>query len=275
VFKQRLLVTLAALPLGIAVIMAGGYWYAALIALILGRAAWEYAGLFRAGGGQPSAWMLMLGVLAIFAARFTAGFTQDGWLITLILFAALVVHLVAYERGRDKAGTDFAATLSGIFYIGWLGGFFVLLRNLPNGEWWLMLAFFAVWLGDTGAYMIGTPYGRHRLAPRLSPKKSWEGYIGGILIAAIFTPLFLLLFRRFGLPDTAAFSLANAALLGVALSVLPTFGDLGESMIKRQMKVKDASHLLPGHGGILDRIDSWLWAMPIAYYLIVYCFLRG
>ncbi|MEX1071074.1 MAG: phosphatidate cytidylyltransferase [Anaerolineales bacterium] len=274
-FGQRLLVTLVLSPIGIAAIMLGGWWYGGLVAVVLARAAWEYAALFRAGGAQPATWVLLTGVLAIVLARFMYGFAQDSWLLAFLAMLTLSVHLVSYERGRDQAGTDFAATLSGIFYIGLLGSFLILVRNLPTGEWWVMLTFFAVWLADTAAYLVGTPLGKHRLAPRLSPKKSWEGYLAGILFGALLTPMFLLLFRRFGLPDNPAFSPENAAMLGVALGILPTLGDLGESMIKRQMKVKDASQLLPGHGGILDRIDSWLWAFPIGYFMILYLFLKG
>lgn len=270
---QRLLVTVVFLPIGIALIMLGDWWYGSLVAIVLARAAWEYARLFRSGGTQPSTWILVFGVVAITAARFLFEFEQDGWLLALLAMLALTVHLFAFERGRDQAGTDFAATLSGIFYLGILGSFLVLVRALPTGQWWVMLTFFAVWLADTSAYLVGTPLGKHRLAPRLSPKKSWEGYVAGVLFSTALTPAFLLLFRQFGLPNENAFSLGNAALLGLVIGIFPTLGDLGESMIKRQMKVKDASHLLPGHGGILDRIDSWLWAFPIGYYMILFVFL--
>ena len=273
--RQRLLVTVILLPIGIAAIMLGGWLYAAIVALILGRAAWEYASLFTVGGGRPSEFMLVGGVLAILTARFTSGFASDGWLLVLLILLTMLVHLIGYERGRSQAGTDFAATLSGIFYIGLLGSYMILLRQLPNGQWWLLLSLVAVWVADTAAYFIGTAYGKRRLAPRLSPKKSWEGYLSGVFFGILLTPLFLFLFQRLGLPSDPAFSLTNASILGLVLGVLPTFGDLGESMIKRQMKVKDASQLLPGHGGVLDRIDSWLWALPIAYYLIQFGFLSS
>lgn len=272
---QRVLFTLVALPLGIAAVMAGGWLYATVVALILARAAWEYAALFRAGGGQPAVWMLVGGVLAIFAARWTSSLVHDGWLLPVLIGLTLVIHLAQFERGRDQAGSDFAATLSGIFYVGLLGSYLILLRQLPeNGEWWLMLTLFAVMLADTSAYFVGITIGRHRMAPRLSPKKSWEGYIGGVVFTTIGTPLFLLLFRQFGLPDSPVFSLFNIALLGLMIGILPTLGDLGISMIKREMHQKDTSDILPGHGGVLDRIDSWLWAMPIGYYLILFVFLN-
>ncbi|MCL5429716.1 MAG: phosphatidate cytidylyltransferase [Chloroflexi bacterium] len=274
--QQRVLFTVVALPLGIAAVMAGGWIYAGVVALILARAAWEYAALFRSGGGQPSALILVGGVLAIFVVRATSGLVHDGWLLPVLIGLTMVIHLVQFERGRDRAGSDFAATLSGIFYVGLLGSYLILLRQLPDhGEWWLMLTLFAVMLADTSAYFVGITLGTHRLAPRLSPKKSWEGYISGVFFATVGTPLFLLLFRLFGLPDTPAFSLLNAGLLGLVIGIVPTLGDLGISMIKREMHQKDTSDILPGHGGVLDRIDSWLWAMPIGYYLILFLFLNS
>lgn len=274
--SQRVLFTVVALPLGIAAVMAGGWIFATVVATILARAAWEYAKLFRAGGGQPATLMLVFGVLAILISRYLYGFEIDGWLLALLVGLTLVIHLIYYERGREHAASDFAATLSGIFYVGLLGSYLLLIRLIPeSGEWWFMLTLFAVMLADTAAYFIGSAWGKQRMAPRLSPKKSWEGYIGGVILTTIGLPLFLLLFRQFGLPDTPAFSIFNIGLLGLVLGIFPTLGDLGISMIKREVHQKDTSDILPGHGGVLDRIDSWLWAMPIGYYLILFVFLNS
>jgi phosphatidate cytidylyltransferase len=95
----------------------------------------------------------------------------------------MAYHLFQYERGSQRAGTDFAVTLSGILYIGWLGAYLISLRRLPDGLWWLLTVLPAVWLADTGAYLVGSRFGRHKMTPRLSPKKSWEGYLGGILFS--------------------------------------------------------------------------------------------
>lgn len=267
---KRILVALIGLPIGIAIFMVGGWLFAAAFALILGLAAWEYAGLFANGGAQPARWLVVAGVAGLFLAAHMEARTD--LLLAALAMLALVVHLVSYERGREPAGTDFAATLSGIFYIGVLGMYFAHMRNLQHGEWWLLLTLLAVWLTDTAAYAIGTPLGRHKMSPRLSPKKSWEGYIAGLVFATLGTPLFGLLLARLGMPAHPMFALGNLAVLGFAVGALTTLGDLGESMIKRQMKMKDASQILPGHGGILDRIDSWLWALPIGYYLITLFF---
>lgn len=267
---KRILVALIALPIGITIFMLGGWLFAALFAIVLGLATWEYAGLFASGGAQPARWLMVAGVVALFlAAHFGL---SAGLLLAALPMLALVVHLVSYERGREQAGTDFAATLSGIFYIGVLGAYFAHMRNLEHGEWWLLLTLLAVWLADTAAYAIGTPLGKHKMSPRLSPKKSWEGYAAGVVFGTLGAPLFGLLLARLGLPAHPMFALGNLAILGFAVGALTTLGDLGESMIKRQMKVKDASQILPGHGGILDRIDSWLWAVPIGFYLVTLFF---
>jgi phosphatidate cytidylyltransferase len=274
-FWTRTIFTLVALPIGIFFVFMGGWWYAAFIAAILMRAAWEYADLFRNGGSKAFQWILVAGVLAITLGRFLAGFEQDHWILAVICALTATIYLVAFEFGHDRAGSDFAATLSGIFYIGLLGSYLILVRQLPaNGDWWVLLTIFAVMLSDTVAYMYGTQFGKHRMAPRLSPKKSWEGFFSGLVAATVGTPLFLLLFRVFGLPDIPAFSLFNATVLGFTIGVLTTLGDLAISMIKRQMHLKDSGAILPGHGGVLDRIDSWLWAFPIGYYLVVFVFLK-
>jgi phosphatidate cytidylyltransferase len=178
---------------------------------------------------------------------------------------------VAYERGRDQAGTDFAVTLAGIIYLGWIGAYMISVRDLPEGKWWLLVVLPAVWLADSGAYLVGVRFGRHKIAPRLSPKKSWEGYIGGIFFAVLGTPLFVALWRVGAGPDTTL-TLTAGAWIGLAMGLLTIFGDLGESMLKRQVGAKDSGNLLPGHGGALDRIDSWLWAGVIGYYLVVWFF---
>jgi phosphatidate cytidylyltransferase len=181
----------------------------------------------------------------------------------------MTVHLVAYERGRDQAGTDFAITLSGILYIGWLGAYLVSIRALPEGVWWVLLVLPAIWIADGGAYFIGRAFGRHKLSPRLSPKKTWQGYLGGVLVGALGTALLAWLWANLSGTGTAISPL-DGVILGVILAVLAPLGDLGESMIKRQFGIKDSGKILPGHGGAFDRIDSWLWAAAIGYYVIIW-----
>ena len=133
----------------------------------------------------------------------------------------------------------------------------------------MLLVLPSVWLADSGAYFIGRSFGRHKLSPRLSPKKTWEGYIAGLFFGTLGTVGLVALWRIWAGPEFAI-TLWEGALLGLLLSAFPTLGDLGESMIKRQSGVKDSGNLLPGHGGAFDRIDSWLWAEPIGYYFILW-----
>lgn len=268
---KRVLVALVLLPMGLALIAWGGAPYYAFIALILALAAWEYVQLFRAGGHRPAGALVMAGVLSFVVGRAWTGFAQVDWMASLFILAGTTVHLVAYERGRDQAATDFSLTLLGGFYIGFLGAYFISLRDLPEGNWWLLVVLPAVWLADSAAYFVGTRFGRHKLCPRLSPKKTWEGYLAGIVISLPATAGLCALWQVWAGPGTAI-TPERGALIALVLSAVTTLGDLGESMIKRQLGVKDSGKLLPGHGGALDRIDSWLWGAVIGYYIIVWFF---
>jgi phosphatidate cytidylyltransferase len=259
------------LPFGLAAIYFGGWVFAGLVALALGLAAFEYVRLFRFGGLHPSMVMVVGGTLLLAVARAADGFRSAPWIISLLVLACMAYHLVMYERGRDQAASDFAASLGGIFYLGWIGAYLISLRDLPEGMWWVLVALPAVWLADSGAYLIGSRIGRHKMTRRLSPRKSWEGYVGGIIFGTAGAALLAALWDVWAGPVTAVTPL-RAAWLGLALSVFTTLGDLGESMIKRQVGMKDSGNLLPGHGGVFDRIDSWLWAGVISYYMIVWLF---
>jgi phosphatidate cytidylyltransferase len=230
--------------------------------------AWEYRNLFRAGGYRPTEFTLISGTIGFTVLRTWVGFERDLILLAVLVFVSMIAHLIAYEKGREQASIDFLITIGGIVYIGLFGSYFVTLRGIPEGDWWLLVVLTGVWLGDTGGYIIGKWLGRHKLAPRLSPKKTKEGYIGGIILGALFTPLFVLLYRQLGLSVDSEITLIRALIIGTIMSVFSTLGDLGISMFKRTFEVKDSGTILPGHGGILDRIDSWLWGVLIGYYVI-------
>ena len=266
---KRLLVTIILLPVGMAAILAGGWYLTALVAVFMCLAAWEYVELFRTGGLRPAGVLVIGGTLILLVGRNFNGFDSAAWMISLIILLSMTYHLVAYERGRDQAGSDFAVTLAGLFYIGWFGAYFISLRNLPEGKWWILVVLPAVWFADAGAYFIGKRFGRHKLSPRLSPNKTWEGYLGGIVAGVLLTALFAAIWQVGAGPNSAITPL-RGALIGLVMGIFPTLGDLGESMIKRQMGVKDSGNLLPGHGGAFDRIDSWLWAVVLGYYMIIW-----
>ncbi len=255
-------------PVAVAVIYLGGLVYALAVAIVLALAAWEYIQMFRAGGLRPSGFLIIAGIALIVADRAANGFTYSPLILSGLILGSMTYHLIAYERGHENPGTDFSITLGGILYLGWIGAYFISLRNLPDGLWWTLVVLTGVWCADGLAYLIGKPYGRHQLSPRLSPKKTWEGYWGGVVGGTLGGALIAFLFQHFWLGPVSTITPLRGAILCLALSVLTTLGDLGESMFKRQLGFKDSGSLLPGHGGAFDRIDSWLWAAVLGYYMV-------
>jgi phosphatidate cytidylyltransferase len=186
-----------------------------------------------------------------------------------MILGALAYHLFDYERGRDQAALDFSVTVTALVYIVWIGSYLFDLRNLPNGGWWFMIVMPSLWLSDSGAYSIGVAYGKHKIAPRLSPKKSWEGYAASIFTGTLAGVFFAYVYSTYG-NLAGEITLFQGAMIGFLMGALPTLGDLGESMIKRQSGLKDSSDIIPGHGGFFDRVDSWLWGAMIGYYFIIW-----
>lgn len=272
--KQRFLVVLVLLPIGIVAIVLGGLYFSLLMSIFIGLAAWEYSKLFKKGDFEPCVFMVVSGSLLLIILQTLYGFEYHLPALAFLILVSMFRHMISYEKGRDKAATDFAITISGIFYIGFLGSHFVGMRALDNGVWWILIVLPAIWLADMGGYFIGKAIGKHKLSPRLSPKKTWEGYVGGIVFALVGTPLLALLYKQLGLAAPEFITFGHLMVIAILMSVIPTLGDLGESMIKRQVGEKDSSSLLPGHGGIFDRIDSWLWGVVIGYYLINLIFLN-
>ncbi len=269
--RTRVLVGLALLPLALVAIYLGGWFCALAVALLAAQASFEYARLYHTGGIHASGLFMAIGSVLLVLTRQWSGFAHAPLVISLLVLAGMAHFLIAFELGNQNAATDFAVTLSGIFYVGWLSAYLVSLRTLPDGMWWTLVVLPGVWAVDSMAYVVGSQIGRHKMAPRLSPKKSWEGYLGGIVFGIPITALLAWLWQNLAGTATAVTPL-RAAWLALAIGVLTVLGDLGESMIKRQFGVKDSGHLLPGHGGIFDRIDSWLWAAVIGYYMVIYLF---
>ncbi|HNC89222.1 MAG TPA: phosphatidate cytidylyltransferase [Anaerolineales bacterium] len=266
--RRRLITALGLAVIGVPAILLGGIFYYLLMGTFLIGAAWEYVHMFRAVKFEPQMHLTVGGVALVTLARmFAPEFAMP--VFGAAILAALTYHLIAYERGRDQAALDFCISIGGVVYIGWIGSYLFDLRNLPQGGWWFMLVMFCVWAGDSGAYSIGRAYGKHKMAPRLSPKKSWEGYVASVFTGIITGGFYVWVFQRFG-SLTHDISIWQGAILGLLLGAFPTLGDLGESMIKRQSGLKDSSDIIPGHGGFFDRIDSWLWGSMIGFYFLVW-----
>lgn len=196
----------------------------------------------------------------IIAATFVvAGYFLDLWLIWVLVFAAVVLIIVWRLVGQMFAqdGRSYGAVLSDVvtsalvvLYVSFLGSLVTILLRQDGGEWWVLAFAITVVAADTGAYVTGLTLGKHPMAPRISPNKTWEGFAGA-LVAAV-TAGVLLAWLMLGLPPWAG------VIIGVVLLGTATLGDLAESMIKRDLGIKDMSSWLPGHGGVLDRLDSML-----------------
>ena len=269
---RRILTAMAMAVIGLPAIIYGGIFYFLLMGGFLVVGAWEYVRLYRAVKYEPNELVTVGGVLVLVTARFF--FSEHSIsLFVLLILLAMTVHLFSYERGRDQAALDFGITVTGITYIGWLGSYLLDIRNFSaEGGWWLMLVLPIVWAGDTGAYSIGAVYGKHKMAPRLSPKKSWEGYIAGVFSSIAIGAFFTYAFTAVGArqPLAEMITPVQGALLGLVIGALAPLGDLGESMFKRQSGLKDSSNIFPGHGGVLDRIDSWIWGASLGFIMIQY-----
>jgi phosphatidate cytidylyltransferase len=176
----------------------------------------------------------------------------------LVLAAVVIVALVdalLFETDVARAPTRVGLAVLGAAYPGLLLSALVRIRQLDRGEWWIILTLVVTWWNDTGAYFAGRAFGRKPLYPRISPSKTWEGAVGGALLATVGA----LLVQRFWLPDLPWW---GAVVIGLGASVFGPLGDLSESMLKRAFGVKDSGRLLPGHGGMLDRIDALMFTAP-------------
>lgn len=265
--SQRVKAALIFVPLVLFFIYLGGWPFNIFILALLLLAAYEYTKLCNHMSYQVSAVIVLLGVALFVFQRWLLNGDHLGPLLTFIIIIVGVFALFAYERGDDNAVNSLALSLFGILYLGWVGSSFVTIRAMEDGLGWLLTALPTVWLADTGAYFIGSWIGKSKMTPRLSPNKTWAGLIGALITGTIFGFLLVLLWRAISfLPiDTP---LWQGAVMGFALSLFTPMGDLMISLFKRTAGVKDTGDFIPGHGGFLDRIDAWIWAALIGYYIV-------
>ncbi len=198
-------------------------------------------------------------------ALLTSGilFSDHYSLLSYIGFIVLTLFIfyLFVQNNPEEGIKDCAFSLLGIFYVGILCPFFALIRNTAEGSYFFLLLLVIVWLTDTGAYFIGKKWGRHKLYPKVSPGKTVEGAIGGLLISVLGAALFAGIFIE-------SLNLLYIIVTAAICSIIGQMGDLCESMIKRSFGCKDSGKLLPGHGGLLDRIDALIFAAPVLYWFI-------
>jgi phosphatidate cytidylyltransferase len=257
-FTSRLVVTAVALPIVLGAVYVGGWWLFALVAVATVLALHEFWLLAR-----PLAPLAPAGYAGGVLALLGAQLGDAGWVLGGALVAfPLAFALKGVSASRQAATSSISATVMGGLWVGGGLAFMILLRDLPShGRLAAFTVLLAVWAGDTFAYFFGRLFGRHRMAPTTSPGKTWEGFAFGT-IATVFVA-FVCLYKQDFL------SIAQSLVLGAVLAIAAPVGDLFESMLKRDMQVKDTGHLLGGHGGVLDRLDAVLFAAPAAYFLIL------
>jgi phosphatidate cytidylyltransferase len=264
--SRRFATAVILVVVGVPVLIIGGIPYFLMIGFLLTAAAWEYANIFRAAGSHPARWLILASVLGLAAGRFFH-LASVIPVLTISVLAMMAFHLFDYERGADHAGLDFSVSLGALVYLGWVGSYLLDLRQLENGNWWVMFVLPCVWLSDVGAYLLGSAYGKHQMSPRLSPKKTWEGFAAGAFTSMLTGGFFAFAYSTWG---PLNLSIWAGAAFGLAVGVLTPLGDLGESMLKRQAGIKDSGNLFPGHGGAFDRIDSWIWAGVLGYFFVTW-----
>ncbi len=231
--------------------------FIAIIAIAACIGVWEMARAIRSGEAHPALLPLLGGSIAMVVLAWFAGI--EG-LTTGLLVAVLAVLVWRMGDGPDGYLRDMGASVLILVYVPFLLGFAVLLVTPDDGHWRILVALLAVVLSDTGGYVAGVLFGKHPMAPSISPKKSWEGFAGSIVATSAGSAALLWL-----LLDVAPW---KGALFGVIVSCAAVLGDLTESLIKRDLGIKDMSNLLPAHGGLMDRLDSILFAVPTAYLLL-------
>jgi phosphatidate cytidylyltransferase len=273
--RQRTLSAALLVPPLIVVLLLGGPWITALIAVATGLAAWEAFQLL-AGAGYPSlSWLGVAFAVAIVLEPAVGGEIDPSGML-LLAIGSILVAIGAFTRSDPRAGLPtWFATIFGAVYASFLG-FIIRLGHeapaVPAGaplaalgadRGWILLLVLGVWAYDTGAYILGKRYGRRRFLTHLSPSKTYAGLIGGIVTSTVVVGLVLV-----GLGQQPV----AAIVLGPLLSLAAQAGDLAESMLKRAAGAKDSGRLIPGHGGILDRVDSFLFAAPVVTLYVIAAF---
>ena len=278
--KTRLLTAAVALPILIASILLPAYYpqtvwlFVILAAVALGAGLFEFYALSKKLQLKADASIGYLGAAALFVGfLFDAPARSPELLIAtiaLIVIVLLVSQTFRFRADFSKMLAGVGVTLFGVMYIAFMGGFLIAARvgfeSVPGLSTDLLAYFFLVLFGsDSGAYFVGKAFGKHKLAPSISPGKTVEGLIGGIIAAAAFAALATFWFFP-ELPYTYSIALA------IVIAIVGVLGDLAESAMKRGSDTKDAASILPGHGGFLDRLDSLLLGAPILYYFARFYF---
>jgi phosphatidate cytidylyltransferase len=248
---------LVGLPILLLFIYLGGAAFAFMVTVLATIGLYEFARMTE--GKQQFLFIpVLLGIWIMLLGSYRQ---WPHWTALGILITFCIVFMVAVFRFPAFDVDDIAINFLGLIYIGWTMAHLIAFDSLGNGRLLVLYLFVAIWSSDSGAYFVGRLLGKHKLCPRVSPKKTIEGSIGGIVTTCVLLSLLNLYVAM--LPSVVV------VIIAVVISIIGQVGDLIESLIKRYYGVKDSGKLLPGHGGVLDRFDSIMLAAPVMYYCIV------
>ncbi|MCI0698452.1 phosphatidate cytidylyltransferase [candidate division KSB1 bacterium] len=268
-FGKRVAVALVAAPFILWACWRGGIYFWVLIEAIIFLGLWEFYALTEKKSVHPNR---TLGIVVGLGLAWQIYFRGSGelWLTTGIFAVSLI--LVELFRNKGSALLNAGATLLGVIYVAGCWSFLLLIRELPreyphidyaSAGTWLVMMIATVWVCDTAAYHVGMTFGRHKLFARVSPKKTWEGAVGGLFFGVLMAAASHYWFVR-------ELRLVDCIVIGALVGTIGQMSDLAESLFKRDAGVKDSSTLIPGHGGVLDRFDSEMLLAPLVYlYLLL------
>ena len=247
-------------PLLLFLLYASHELFFALTCVLIGLSLYEYFRLFAVRLSPLSIGMTYALAFTIALTAYSGG---RQWMPLVVSFSLIALTISAIISASPQAPPfpTLLHSLFGLLFIGWGLSHFILLRGLESGTWYTIFLCVIIWVGDTSALYIGKGFGRHKLVPAISPGKTWEGALGGMLCSIVVA----MLTSRVFVPQ---FSLSQSLIFSLIVSLAAQLSDLGESMLKRYTGVKDSGALIPGHGGVLDRIDSLFFAAPLAFYTL-------
>jgi phosphatidate cytidylyltransferase len=263
----RVAASVVFIPCFVIITNAGGYHFLLLMNALIFVGMWEFYQITEAKGIRPYKLIgIFCGVVLSWYVFFRNGIYANLFL-TLVLLTLMCLELT--RRENKMAITHIATTILGVIYIAFLGSHLIMLREYPFsmnldyglGASFVFLAFILTWAGDTGAYIVGSIVGKRPLIPRISKNKTREGSVGGLVFSIAAAIIAKETFASYLL-------LWHALVLGLLAGIVGQLGDLFESLIKRDANMKDASEMIPGHGGVLDRFDSLLFTSPLIYYFV-------
>jgi phosphatidate cytidylyltransferase len=263
--KHRVITAAIGIPVLIFAIWFGDPWFSFLIAAAALAGAYEFYHMANLGRRDP---LLYLGLLWTLALVLSAHYKNPD-VLPIVVTAIMLISLICllYRPSREEAFRNWAWTIVGALYVGWMISYWLRLRGLEYGQNWVYLAMLTTFANDTGAYFVGKARGKHKLAPTMSPSKTWEGAIGGLISAVLAV---IVIATVLNLISPFAFEYWQTILLGFLVGLFAQIGDLVESLLKRNTGVKESGNLLPGHGGILDRFDSLIFVGAVIYYYVLW-----